>query len=256
MTGAPNAPQRGARSVFDPVAEYYDHGRPDYPDALYDALEDLAGLGLEAAAVVDVGSGTGIAARGMTARGARVVALDRGPDMLARLRARTPRMPVLLGDGDALPLRDGVADLVTYAQSWHWMDAERAAAEAARVLRPGGALAIWWNLQRAEVADWLAAHKRRVAAACPGKPRHRRDVDQAWFRACGLDVRRASLSWSRTVSIEGFLAALRSRSYVAALGGRADAVVDQERRTLSALFPDGMVDEPLRVQLVVGRKVS
>lgn len=243
-----------ARTLFDPVADFYDRGRPSYPDALYGALEELAGTSLADAVVLDVGAGTGISARGMMARGARVVALDHSTDMLARLRSRTPRMPVLLGDGHALPLRDGAADLVTYAQTWHWMDAEQAVPEAARVLRTGGALAAWWNLQRTEVAPWLAAHKRRVEEVCPDRHARGRDADPATFRAHGLDVRRADLDWSRTVTVSDFLDALRSRSYVVAAGNGADAVVDRERRILCELFPDGAVEEPLRVHLVVGRK--
>ncbi|MFC7591767.1 class I SAM-dependent methyltransferase [Nonomuraea antimicrobica] len=62
--------------------------------------------------------------------------------MLARLVSKvaaqrgTP-VAAVLGDGNALPLADGVADLVTYAQSWHWLDPATSISEARRVLRPG-----------------------------------------------------------------------------------------------------------------------
>lgn len=244
----------GARGRFDAVADSYDRGRPGYPDGLYDAVEKLAGRTLAGAVVADVAAGTGIATRAMAARGARVVALDHGPGMLAKLRARTPRIPVLVADGHALALRDGVADLVTYAQAWHWMDDERAAGEAARVLRRVGSLAVWWNLPRTEDAAWLAEHKRRVEEVCPDPHEGRRDVDPAVLRGHGLAVRRASIDWSRTVALGDFVHALRSRSYVAALGGGADALVERERRILAQRFPGGTVEVPQRAYLVVGRK--
>jgi len=107
-----------SQSVFDPLVDAYDAGRPSYPDQLYDDLErltrPLAGTG-----VVEVGAGTGIATRALEARGARVVALDLGAAMLRRLRERNGRTPVVVADAHALPLGDGVADLVCYAQAWH-----------------------------------------------------------------------------------------------------------------------------------------
>ena len=45
-------------------------------------------------------------------------------------------------------------DIVVFAQSWHWMDPERAGLEAARILAPGGALAIVWN-QMAVSIPWV-----------------------------------------------------------------------------------------------------
>jgi ubiquinone/menaquinone biosynthesis C-methylase UbiE len=101
---------------------------------------------LTGALVVEVGAGTGISTRGLLASGADVVAFDLAPKMLERLRANGSPGPgrllgVAVGDGHALPLRSGVADLVTYAQAFHWMRPAEAVT-ARRVLRPGGALAV------------------------------------------------------------------------------------------------------------------
>ena len=106
---------------FDSVVGDYDAGRPPYPPQLYDAVEELSGLRLRGATVVDVGAGTGIAARGLRERGAYVVALDRGARMLGQLRVRDPGVPAAQADGGDLPVRAGAADLVTYAQTWHWL---------------------------------------------------------------------------------------------------------------------------------------
>ncbi|MBK0296801.1 methyltransferase domain-containing protein, partial [Bacillus sp. S34] len=59
------------------------------------------------------------------------------------------------GAGESIPLDDGVADGVTFAQAWHWVDPVRGAAEVARVLRPGGVFGLVWNV-RDETKPWSA----------------------------------------------------------------------------------------------------
>lgn len=125
---------------FDPVVDAYDAARPSYPDDVYDALGPLRGL-----LVLEGGAGTGIATRALASRGARVVAYDIGVAMLARAVARSPGLPAVVADGARLPFRDGCADLICFAQSWHWLAAEQRRSEVARVLHPGGRWAAWWS---------------------------------------------------------------------------------------------------------------
>lgn len=81
-------PMRALGRVFDSVADAYDAGRPGYPDELYRALSEVSGVRLDAATAVDVGAGTGILTHALRARGSRVIAVDPGTEMLARLRSR------------------------------------------------------------------------------------------------------------------------------------------------------------------------
>src|SRR6266540_522925 len=167
--------------VFSSVAGVYAAARPGYPAELYERLAELAGRGLDGALVADVGAGTGIAARQLRDRGARVVAIEPSQGMLAELAASCPGVDVVRGDGNALPLRDHSVDFVTYAQAWHWIDPDRAGPEFRRVLRPGGALAAWWNVtDRQETWALLARRRGRPAgrgAARPGVG------EQDWSRA-------------------------------------------------------------------------
>ncbi|GAA5083018.1 class I SAM-dependent methyltransferase [Thermocatellispora tengchongensis] len=248
-------------TVFDGVVEEYDAGRPGYPDALYDAVVELSGVAFARAVVVDVGAGTGISTRGLLERGARVVAVERGGRMLGRLVARTPRGGVgaVLGDGNALPVRDGVADLVTWAQSWHWLDPVVSVAEARRVLRPGGAMATWWNTVDPESADWLAAYEVRQAEACPA---YRGPALEDWgpppsaaaMAEAGLAPAVRWIPWRRVIGLEDFLLDMRSHSWVASMPAEeVEALVARQRTELGRVFPGGVLDVPMRVYLVVGR---
>lgn len=243
-------------TVFDRVARDYATGRPGYPPGLFESLVRLTGHPLRDAVAVDVGAGTGIASRALAANGARVLAVEPSANMLRRLRGTAPRIASVRATGEALPLADGVADLVTYAQSWHWMEPSRALREAARVLRPGGTVAAWWNMPNM-AAVWVREMEDRLAAACPQyqPPGAPRAADT--FGAYGLDARTASLTWTRRVPLADFLAHLRSLSYVAALGERAaERLIAAERVELSRVFPDGTLTQPLRVHLAAGQKVE
>ncbi|GAB3132682.1 class I SAM-dependent methyltransferase [Microbispora hainanensis] len=245
--------------VFDRVSEEYDAARPHYPEALYVALETLSGVRLAGATVIDVGAGTGISTRGLLDRGARVVAVDRGERMLARLRARTA-CPALLADGNDLPFRAGAADLVTYAQSWHWLDPALSVAEAVRVIADGGAISGWWNSVDPGKADWLAANQVRLAESCPGYigpvlPGWSMPPIAAAMSDAGLAVADTWVGWTRSVRLEDFLTDLRSHSYMASMDG--DVVTEllaRERAELGRVFPDGRLTVPMRVYLAVGRR--
>ncbi len=241
-------------SLFDPLVDFYDAARPSYPDALFGDLERLA-QPLAGARVVEVGAGTGIATRALRSRGAIVLPVDHGAAMLARLQARDAAFPpAVRADAHALPVRDGWADLVCYAQAWHWPDFQRATSEAARVLRPGGALAVWWNLVQADGVDWLASQHERLQAANPGwgwGAHHDRD----WaveFASLGWPVQTASRKWTRSLTVDDYLIWMRSKSYVAAIGGeRLQAFLDAEEASLREAFPGGTVVEPFVTELYV-----
>ena len=122
---------------FGVVADAYERARPGYPD---DAVRWLAGD--EPCDVVDLGAGTGKLTRSLVALGHRVTAVEPLEEMLEQLRRAVPGATAVSGSAEAIPLPDGLSDVVTCAQAFHWFDQAVALPEIARVLRPGGRIAI------------------------------------------------------------------------------------------------------------------
>jgi SAM-dependent methyltransferase len=233
---------------FDAVADEYDSGRPDYPSGVYDALGPIDG-----AVVLEGGAGTGIATRALLERGAAVVPFDVGRSILSRAVRHTPGLPAVLADGSRLPFRDGCADLICFAQSWHWLDGRHRCAEAARVLRPGGRWAGWWSHARADDDEWFNAYWTAMESTCRGLDRSQRDTDWGHdleqSRLFAVDDR-VTVPWVRHVTVDDWLTDQRSHSYVAAL---PDADREQLMRDLGAIlharFPNGSMEVPYETWL-------
>ncbi|MGW2252233.1 class I SAM-dependent methyltransferase [Kitasatospora sp. NPDC001660] len=244
---------RTLAQCFGGVAAEYDRGRPTYPDELFDALERLSGRSLKGARVLDVGAGTGIATRLLAGRGADVVAVEPSGGMAAQFLASSPGLPLVKATGDDLPFHDRSADLITYAQAFHWTRPATSVPEAVRVLRPGGALATWWNVHD-ETVPWIRARAERMAAALPDRYHGYGGISEhtSHFAPAGLAVERALLRWERRVTVDHVVTDLTSRSYLAALDPAERApVLAVEREAMLAEFPDGWVVEPFTLELVV-----
>lgn len=135
------------RLSFGQVAELYEQARPSYPDALVDDVIAYAGL-LDDDAIVEVGAGTGKATRLFAARGYRVVALEPSAEMAevaGRLLGSYPAIQIVETDFESWEAAPVPFGLLISAQAWHWTDPKTRYANARRVLRPGGALAAFWN---------------------------------------------------------------------------------------------------------------
>ncbi|MFD6177353.1 MULTISPECIES: class I SAM-dependent methyltransferase [unclassified Isoptericola] len=145
--------QADRAASFERDADVYAQVRPSYPR---EAVAWM--LPARPRRVLDLAAGTGkltAVAADVAGPGAELVAVDLSPSMLSELSARLPRVTTRQGTAEAVPLDDASVDAVLVGQAWHWFDAEAAAAEIARVLRPGGTLGVAWNDRDAEV-DWVA----------------------------------------------------------------------------------------------------
>lgn len=128
---------------LDDMRDYFGQRTPKYDsssswvgdDRLGQLMTDMLGLG-EGERVLDVASGTGMLGKTLAPSGAHVVGLDYTPAMMEGTRPHYAEL--VLGDAHAMPFDDATFDAVVCRQGIQFMDAPRAAAEMARVVRPGG----------------------------------------------------------------------------------------------------------------------
>lgn len=179
---SPAEPHRARRMAesFGVDAQRYDRARPGYPEALVARIV----AGSPGPDLLDVGCGTGIAARQFQAAGCAVLGVE--PDARMAGFARSRGLRVEVATFEAWPSAGRRFDTVVAAQSWHWVDPVAGPRRAAEVLRPGGRLAIFGHVYEppAEVAEPFAAAYRRAAPDSPfsgGPARRPLDLYQAMY---------------------------------------------------------------------------
>lgn len=143
------------RTVFDPVAELYDEVRPGYPEALFDDIVSLSKIP-EDGRVLEIGCGTGQATPPLARRGYRIDCVELGESLAAVARrnlAGYPQVGIQTGNFEEHQIPESVFDLAVSATAFHWLDPKVAYPKVARALRPGGSVALFWNVHVHTEAD-------------------------------------------------------------------------------------------------------
>jgi len=248
----PRSLHPAAAEGFARNADDYERTRPGYPAEAVAFLAEVLGL-REGTTVADVAAGTGKLTRLLVATGARVIAVEPVAEMRALLVATVPGVEVLDGVAEHLPLGDASVDAVTVAQAFHWFDGPAALAEMARVVRPGGVLAVVYN-HRDREAPWLAAVNHLVEA-------HRNATPQQWDgrwrqafeqQALFTGLQRAEFDNPQVLTPEEFLGRMRSMSYVGALPAPDQHALLGEIASLLASHPETAG----RDELVIAQRTS
>jgi SAM-dependent methyltransferase len=139
--------QRRRGASFNERADEYRLARPPYPARVYHVVAQRCGLRPDAR-VVEIGPGTGQATGELLARGAHVVAVEPGPALAAHLSTTlpVPALTVVHDKFETADLPSAAFDLATSATAFHWVRPDVALPKLARILRPGGWLAVWWTV--------------------------------------------------------------------------------------------------------------
>lgn len=131
------------KSPFDDVAAEYDAIRPTYPPDVFDEIAAFAGK--DRLDVLEVAPGTGQATRSMAERGWRITAVELGPNLAQRTRenmATFPAVTVITGAFETAQLPVAAFDVIFCSCAWHWIEQPAGFEKAARLLRPGGVIAL------------------------------------------------------------------------------------------------------------------
>ncbi len=228
--------------AFGAAAADYERGRPTYPPAVGALLARQLGLGA-GVRVCDLAAGTGKFTRLLLELGCDVVAVEPVDGMQRQLADVLPDVVTVDGTAEAMELPTASVDAVTVAQAFHWFDSAAALTEIHRVLRPGGGLALVWNV-RDESVPWVAELTSIIGWYKHPASRYQTADWRAEVAASGRFDRldKATLPWSQTMTRDLLDARIRSISYLAALDGE-----EQDRIVARVLDVVAGLEEPFEL---------
>jgi SAM-dependent methyltransferase len=245
------------------AGDYAKH-RAGFPDWFFDRME-AAGLFRPGVRVLDLATGTGTLARGFAMRGGIVTGLDIAPEMMAQAKALDAEAGVAVeyvtAKAEATGQPAAHFDLVTAGTCWFWFDGTLAAAEAKRVLKPGGHLMIAMLAWLPLGGNVVASTERLIEKHNPGWKlgnyeagivRYMRDLAHGGFAsresfAVDYDIPYSHDAWRGRIRA--------SAGVSASLGKDAVAAFDAEHRDMLAKdYPQDPMQVPHRVVACWGRR--
>ncbi|MGX7678533.1 class I SAM-dependent methyltransferase [Jatrophihabitans sp. DSM 45814] len=243
------APQEEMALSFGTKAEIYDRIRPGYPDAAVDWALD----GVVVNRALDLGAGTGLLTRKLLGRGFAIMALEPDEQMAGVLAEALPTVTVDHGFAEQIPTESRSFDAVFVGQAFHWFNRPTADIEIARVLRPGGVVAIMTNVNPPE-ANWEDVLHQRVlgvsqaSLALPPEPLmvelFERETqthipNSEWLDRADFLTLTSTWSWVATASAQA-----KERVLI-----EAHKLVDE-----IAVGPDQLVEMPYQLRIVRATK--
>jgi ubiquinone/menaquinone biosynthesis C-methylase UbiE len=210
-----------AERAFGTRADDYERHRPEWPDEAVERA--LQGAGARpAATVVDLAAGTGKLTRALVPRAARVIAVEPSADMRRQLAERVPEAEILEGTAESIPLGDASVDAVVVGEAFHWFCTREAVEEIARVVRPGGGLALLWNAHDFGGDPWVRAMGELLdARRAPGVTPINRKHTGLWktvFEGSSFEpLQLFQMRHEQRTDVDGLVAHIATWSFVGAL---------------------------------------
>lgn len=186
--------------AFNQHSDIYQDVRPGYPPEILD-------LAAPYRRVLDVGAGTGKLTGLLADASHNVMALDPSLDMLSVLHQAHPEIPCWQATAESTAMASASVDLITCAQTWHWVDVVAASAEFSRVVVPGGAVLLVWNNLDTQVS-WVHRLSRIMHAGDVLKPGFLPELAPPW--TIQSEVR---TTWEQLLTPEQIIELAHTRSY-------------------------------------------
>lgn len=192
--------------VFGDDPQTYEAFRPDYPAEALSHLLSLTGI----TRALEVGAGTGKATADIARAGVEVVCIEPSPEMAAILDAKSlPGVSVEVSTFEDWEGEGREVDLIYAAQAWHWVERPAGYEKALRLLRPGGVLALLWNIPGDRYPGLRDVYQRlapQILAESDGRIRDR--DEPPWLEemtgAGFVEVSANSWSWSRHLDASAY----------------------------------------------------
>jgi SAM-dependent methyltransferase len=251
---------------FGKTASDYAKHRAGFPDRFFERLfaDRIVAKGER---VLDLGTGTGMVARGLAIRGCLVTGLDPSEALVEQAKRLDRDAGVTIRYVQATAEQTGLPDasfeVVTAGQCWHWFDRARAALEARRILAPGGRLISahfdWLPLAGnvVEATESLIREHNPAWKFYGGSGIHWWELAE-FSRGGFVDIESFSFDVSVPYTHEGWRGRIRASAGVAA-SLPPDAVERFDiahREMLARDFPDEPLQTPHRVFVVFGRATA
>ncbi|KAJ7057801.1 S-adenosyl-L-methionine-dependent methyltransferase [Mycena amicta] len=264
-----------AKSGFNTANDHYDKARPSYQaDALSYIRRAIKAPGL--INVAEIGAGTGLFTKALVvhpdwkASFKELKAVEPSPGM-REVFSKTlsdERVSIAQGTFEQTGVPDGWADVVVIAQAFHWCpDFDKSSIELGRVLKPGGVLALIWNLEDRETAKWVAQVRDCIEQFEQGTPQYRLGLWRRTFDTTGYQThfeppQEQYWAYSLPATQEIVTDRAFSKSYIAIL---TDEQKTQVRAELAAILEkgdekvwidqkEGSFEYPYKTDLVICRR--
>ena len=256
------------RTAFGDDAANYHAARPPYPEAVWIALRERAGLypGVD---ILEIGAGSGLATGPLLRRDPRrLIAVEPDPRLAQFLRTSLPdpRLEIVAEPFETASFPAAGFDLVASGTAFHWLDAVPALRRIADLLRPGGHIALWWNVfgdpERPDpfhdaTTHLFAGQKASPSQGTTGRPEHALDIEArlADFAAAGFTADPPHFErWTLTLEPAGVRALYATYSNVTALPpAERAALLDGLAATATSEF-GGRVERNMTTAIYTARR--
>ncbi|MDP4199718.1 MAG: class I SAM-dependent methyltransferase [Bacteroidota bacterium] len=225
------------------AADFYAKGRPYFHPSVVAQVAEFLKDHVPFNNALDVGCGTGLSSRALQQVASQVRGIDTSPEMLRHVPT-APHLAFAQAPGEAIPFEDNSFDLITLAQSFHWLDRAKFFSEARRVLKSRGWIVVYDNYfsammqEKPDFQPWFAEYLSRF----PTPPRPRVQFTPEDANAEGFDFVHKSMheEWPEFTK-ESLTAYLLTQSNISAAmerGEPLESITDWMGSELSRFIPE------------------